>query len=447
MKRIFLIGMMLVWSLSCSHDVDDVVAPGNPNPEPSGSPYAVSVEEALSALYVALDRIDGADETRAGVPRCPLGIATVKASDVCDFTRTEMPDADDLFYVVSFGEGNGSAVLGADKRVDEIFAILDETVLSPEDFLRPETRSGDASESLSGGENLRVYLSNMIVGAAMDQIERYPVIDDSIGRTHIPTYRTSIEEECFQKPLTSTKWSQRSPFNDACPFQTGSSSLRVPAGCGPIAIAQLLAFYQYPAKNVIDGKEYAWSQINQCNNTLSPANYPENAKKVLAEYIYKLGRKMGTQYGNTGSSTLSSNMIAYLRKIGLTQATETNWSELNARNIVYTRKEPFCIIGFYGSAMNECHIWLIDGWHEYVKRTWVTYYSGLLPLPEQLAGEEWTKLSHCNFGWGGLCDGYYTHGMYDTTKTLDSKFIDSEAGDFAGIGGYNFNKTMLMYVL
>ena len=42
--------------------------------------------------------------------------------------------------------------------------------------------------------------------------------------------------------LTSTLWSQHYPYNYACPFQRGSTIARVPAGCGAVALSQMLYY-------------------------------------------------------------------------------------------------------------------------------------------------------------------------------------------------------------
>ena len=142
MKRLFLLFSAWMFFLSCTRDADENFVLSSQVPEPV-SPYAVPESEALQSLAVALQQIDGSDETRAGGVRKPLSIRTVKASDVFETTRSaDIPDLENLFYVVSFGEGNGSAVLGADRRISSVFAILDETELTAADFSRSELTRG-----------------------------------------------------------------------------------------------------------------------------------------------------------------------------------------------------------------------------------------------------------------------------------------------------------------
>ncbi len=52
---------------------------------------------------------------------------------------------------------------------------------------------------------------------------------------------------------------------------------------------------------------------------------------------------------------------------------------------------------------------------------------------ETMLSEESVNLVHCNFGWGGKCDGYYAHHVFDTIRPLDFDFVDKEAGDIVWV--------------
>ena len=78
MKRLFLLFGAWILLFSCTRDADENFVLSSQVPEPV-SPYAVPESEALQSLAVALQQIDGSDETRAGGVRKPLSIRTVKA--------------------------------------------------------------------------------------------------------------------------------------------------------------------------------------------------------------------------------------------------------------------------------------------------------------------------------------------------------------------------------
>lgn len=54
---------------------------------------------------------------------------------------------------------------------------------------------------------------------------------------------------------------------------------------------------------------------------------------------------------------------------------------------------------------------------------------------------------HCNYGWGGTCDGYYSYGVFDTTTNLSSEWIESSAGDSSGTAGYDFDTNLKYFTV
>lgn len=58
------------------------------------------------------------------------------------------------------------------------------------------------------------------------------------------------------------------------------------------------------------------------------------------------------------------------------------------------------------------------------------YVDGHAWLIDGLRGE----YVHCNFGWNGVCDGFYLSGVFDTTKGPTSTVGPNEGG----ISQYNY---------
>ena len=95
--------------------------------------YVVPVDQALARLEAELADIYG-EGTRAA-SRAVKSVQTLNVESIAPATRGgEDLDATDLLYIVEFDDNQGSAILGADVRVDEVFAILDESVITEEDF-------------------------------------------------------------------------------------------------------------------------------------------------------------------------------------------------------------------------------------------------------------------------------------------------------------------------
>ena len=123
---------------SCSDDPDNSAFP-----EPAID--AVSPESALDNLELFLGTLQSiGGETRAGsFGRRVASILPLKTVSA----RTRSASAfgvENLLYLVAFEDGQGSAILGADTRVNPVYAVLDETVLTPEDF---ESKNFDLRDS------------------------------------------------------------------------------------------------------------------------------------------------------------------------------------------------------------------------------------------------------------------------------------------------------------
>ncbi len=49
-------------------------------------------------------------------------------------------------------------------------------------------------------------------------------------------------------------------------------------------------------------------------------------------------------------------------------------------------------------------------------------------LSRELVGRSEVNKVHCNFGWDGICDGYYSFGVFDLSKRY-VRDLDESVGD------------------
>ncbi len=419
MKRLFLLFSAWMFFLSCTRDADEnfVLSPQVPEPV---SPYAVPESEALQSLAVALQQIDGSDETRAGGVRKPLSIRTVKASDVFETTRSaDIPDLENLFYVVSFGEGNGSAVLGADRRISSVFAILDETVLTPADFIQSMTTR--VADDADPEKDIQVYLTHLIMEAGERDLKYSQSVP--LSTNVATTLQEKIINRQFCAPMVKTKWNQNEPYNKFCPPKYWSSG-NCPVGCAPVAFAQLMCALPYPDPLIVEGVVFDRNVLMQ------------NVDEV-AWYCRVIGIPLRTTYADNGSPTNSEYVAETMRNLGWPEAGLTDYSFLNAYATVYLQRKPFYLQG--STAEGKCHAWLIDGWDSYVRQKWE-----ITGDTEKLVSEESFNMANCNFGWGGWNDGYYAHHIFDTRYRLSDEYLDKEVGDKANSGSYVYDRYFCM---
>ncbi len=440
MKKFYCL-LLIVWFAACSDDTHDW-RPTDPK-EPASSTYAVSVETALARLESALGVLYGdGDETRAAARPRVASIRSLTAKELALPTRSAaVSDADTLLYVVAFEENAGSAVLGADTRVEEIYAILDETVLTAEDIaVRIDDDISDQESDIVD------FVAHAIVVDAISRIDEGDTVSggpsindgDDGGFLLAPTYR-HVEVDVFrQAPLTKTKWHQDFPYNNDCP---PAGAGRCVAGCVPVAAAQLLAYNQSGSTITVGGASYSWSLINQFNYGCYIRT--DAAIDEIARFIHAVGVRLHTSYGAEESFAFSSYVPGLLNESGLRNARLVSYNSRTGRNMVCSEKKPFLMRG--ETASGEGHAWIIDGWNEYTDQCWETTYGpNRLIKSERLITETYYCMLHCNYGWGGICDGYYTDGLFDTTQRRTGGQIDTGVGDYAYTGSSNYTEDFKM---
>ena len=117
--------------------------------------------------------------------------------------------------------------------------------------------------------------------------------------------------------MVVASWHQKAPFNSDCPQVDGQPCA---AGCGPIAMAQILSYYRQPsqghgkvtyrsdfngAENDInvdfDSHPFDWANIR---DVYTDAN-SDAERRAVANLIYMTGAAMKQQYSPTGTTTVN----------------------------------------------------------------------------------------------------------------------------------------------
>ncbi|MBN1198703.1 MAG: C10 family peptidase, partial [Bacteroidales bacterium] len=178
-------------------------------------------------------------------------------------------------------------------------------------------------------------------------------------------------------PLIVTKWGQRYPYNAHCPiFPTMGRSL---AGCGPIAMAQVLRYHEHT-------DQYDWSQMVEEHSDYN---------SQLAELIADCGDAAGTGYSTEFSPTVPWE---------IDNAFQSAFSFRSARydDIPNAGKKGGFEYTIKNSLENGCPV-IIDGYEEYNIFDWHIFimdgYYGL--------SNGWMGWFHINWGWSGGDNGWF----------------------------------------
>ncbi len=194
-------------------------------------------------------------------------------------------------------------------------------------------------------------------------------------------------------PLMSTHWHQEDPFNAEC------LNFPAAAGCGIIAIAQIMKFHEFPTN-------YSWSNM--------PNTYPTNSTQYLIReinYILGCDSKSSVYEERDALEGFGYNATIYFH------------NEESVKNELLTNQRPILMGGFYDNFLGlplsgSGHTWVCDGVsHSY---NYMSYfidfyvnnnYSSIENVPSienpNIVNGVSTLYFHMNWGWGQSYNAWY----------------------------------------
>jgi hypothetical protein len=212
----------------------------------------------------------------------------------------------------------------------------------------------------------------------------------------INRFEKTINQRNSVTPLLSTKWNQDNGYNDLCPKDFNGPNGRAYAGCVATAMAQVMKYYNFPAKGFgthsfvpEDHPEYGNQYANFGSTTYNWNSMSLTSSNThVALLIFHCAVSVDMNFGPDGSGANTSNdarnaftnnfkydeSISYLSK---EDYTSTDWQnllieELNAgRPILYDGRDS-----------TSGHAFICDG-------------------------NQTNSYFHFNWGWGGYHDGYF----------------------------------------
>lgn len=225
-----------------------------------------------------------------------------------------------------------------------------------------------------------------------------------------------------EKHILKTNWGQWYPYNTIVNKKKNDGK-SYPTGCGPTALAQLLANLEYPKKcslseDVCAGVEYNWSLMKANKN----ANYVSaSAKNMIAVLMYELGKGLNVSYKTDGTGCYNSDIEKYLKKNGYTysgfkgyglssvQSSIDNGYPVLAQGYASKKTKKKKIFGITykkTTTYYDGHYWIIDGYARFSCNATNKSSGAVTKLSENFV--------HCNLGWSNTSNGYYLSGVFDT---------------------------------
>lgn len=298
---------------------------------------------------------------------------------------------DTVFYVFNFSNGEGFAIIAGNRQVSPLIAITDKGTYTP----------GEKT----GVDGFDDYM-DMVV-SSLQEIDRNEVIPYS--------YYEDVVIGSQISPLVSVKWGQNSEYGQYCP--NGIS------GCVITATAQIMSYLEKPESIVLSvdmGDDYAagdslsldWPSIKEHVISHTDSTSCNAVHKQIGALMRELGFLYNANYQPTGTSASTSNAVNIYSHFGINCSEYSTADIEDIKNSLLIHR-PVHMRG--ATDNNEGHSFIADGYRDI--EVWRIKYA--LPVGEQYIPVSRTKVSeshclHINWGWDGVCNGYFSFASYNT---------------------------------
>jgi hypothetical protein len=399
--------------------------------------FRIPLDSAIISLNTTIQQLDN---NRLNSKGAAINIKRREIKNVVSLTRRNYNNnsrmkvvgnnatsiSDTILYLVNFENDEGYAILAADKRIPStVIAITESGSISAEDFnFKPDSIKGFKLYN----DSVNDYYVGVTQPAAPKLVSDYA--ESSINNYNIPVYVVSDTWVTVAKvaPMLTTCWHQRSPFNDACPLVGSSTTNRSPAGCVATAIAQIMAYHEYPANLSCDGYLCNWAAMKDiCKRTYSSNYGTTAARTAVAHLITNIGGWCGMIYSDGWSFAMPSSAKTCMSTFGYQNVSLDNqYNETKVLNML-NNNCPVFIAAISG--LVDGHAWVIDG---YIKQQRIVKMMDVNTTNVTSTITQTKNFVHCNWGWQGQQNGYYASGIFDLRNgatMLEDYYDDSTPRD------------------
>lgn len=322
----------------------------------------LSPDEALSR---ALSSPSG---TRMKMPRADMKLSLMRSID-----------GEPALYVFTGPDGNGFMMLSAESNTQATLGYDGTSPFNPDD-LPP---------------GLAWWIDHYI-----EEIGK--VRQEAIIR---PQEIVAREDRVNIPPRLTTAWSQDSPYNITCPKIDGVPAL---TGCVATAMAQVMKYHRTPAEYAtgntvftsngsLIGFDFSKVKFDWDNmlDTYKDGNYTPAQADAVARLMEACGMAVHMQYTPEGSGASTALVATALPKYfgydGTVHAEfQAYYGAEEWESLLYTQIRDYGPVQFAGQSDFVGHSFVCDGYNT-------------------------TGHFHFNWGWNGLCDGYFALNCLEPT--------------------------------
>lgn len=314
-------------------------------------------------------------------------VAKGKAPVFFNITK-QLKQNNDTYFVYNVNENDGYIIVSNEYAVDPILGYADKGHLSTiEKEVSPEF-----NYLL---EEFQKKIEYVKANPSKTSKRASGKWSNLTGKTAVTSvYTTAVS------PLIKTNWGQSPYYNAKCPSDANGQAI---TGCVATAIAQVMKFWNYPAKGVgshcytnnsykgisygnlcvdFGATTYKWADMpNELNANSTPAQID-----AVATLMYHVGVGVDMAYSTSASGAWPTTNNALVAFFNYTPDTDfryrgdmsnAQWSALIKNDL----DKGFPVL-YTGNNTDTGHEWVCDGY-------------------------DMNGLFHMNFGWGGGSNGYF----------------------------------------
>lgn len=398
MKKLLLLFGVLLFLVSCSQE-ESLMPPKENDAGVSQNSCMKQAEQRLRNIiknHRFLTRSNGVNIKEA----FPLQITRkVPASSSQTRGNSLSQPVDSIInyaYVVNFDE-NGFIVMGAIDELPEIIAYSDNGSIPNPDNPQETKVNPRVEDFLS---DLQLYvLYNCCVS-----------VDDDGSNPILSKHYSPWEGRALNGDgLCPVQWHQSIPYDKYCLDKDGS---KVPVGCLTVAVAQMMACYQYPTSYTYVTTD---RRVNFDWNLMINDDYPSTGMTPATEMICRLMESLfATENLAIHYDANSGNSLGCFYRVPHTLShfgySESGYSTaFNEQEAIKELKgdHPIMLGGYREKSTNSGliigHAWLVHGLYEQARTVTTVWRNG-----ERTTKTERQYLFLCNWGHGpnGM-NGYY----------------------------------------
>lgn len=233
-------------------------------------------------------------------------------------------------------------------------------------------------------------------------------------------------------PLLTTNWNQGSPYNNQAKI---IETKRAWAGCVAIAASQIMAYHAHPTiypSTIVNtlvpsnfhsysGKNTSLISLRKIKDFTKEGSFA--AKDHLSRFIAIVGYMLNNGWGLDGTGAFSGDIPALLYALGYNMSSLVDYDIITVKNSLNQNK-PLYIRGTShesSTVKGGGHAWVLDGYKTIKWR--VDRYAILFDEKGKFMKTKYVSTGfadeeflHCNFGWGGSSNGYYSDGIFNTSN-------------------------------